>query len=141
MTYLALDPREDQVDSELLVCRGECDAKRDAPPLVHTAAAARRRRVLGLEHGMPPHRRLSSVIARLSRREPLAHEILGMATDNVHALLRDILAIRIVQREAAAELRLRQTRKCQIKFGHFLLRSLHAVGETRRREIDETIEL
>ena len=141
MTYLPLDPREDQIDDTLLVGRGKFDAEWDAPPLVQAASAASRRRVLGLEDGMTPHRRLASVVARLRRCEPLTHEVLSMATNDVHALLLDILAIRVVQREAAAELRLRQTRKCQIKFGHFLLRGLHAVGETRRRKIEETVEL
>ena len=53
VTYLARNPRENQIDGALLVCRGECDAKQDAPPLVHAAATAHRRRVLGLEDGMP----------------------------------------------------------------------------------------
>ena len=57
------------------------------------------------------HRRLLAIVGRVRRGEARAHEVLGMAADRIHPLLRDVPPLGIRKMEPAAEPRSRQPRK------------------------------
>lgn len=74
---------------------GEGPSSRNAMPLGEAAAAASRRGVLRDKHGMPAHRSLPSVVARLRWREALADDLLRMGGDCPPAQARDERAVGI----------------------------------------------
>lgn len=64
--------------------------------------------MLGYEHRVATHRRLSAVVWDVGRGKALTHKGFGMAAYNVNTFFHDILLISRLQPETAAESRARQ---------------------------------
>lgn len=105
---LAPYPLHEEVHYARLALWGDGRSLRDPPPLAQAPAAACRRCVLRLEHRMPSHGGLPPVVWRAGWRKPCSYEVLGMASDRVHALVGDVLPVRLREPEPRAELRLRK---------------------------------
>lgn len=91
---LAVDPRHQEVsDAGLALGRDVCPFW-NLPPFRQAVAAATGTGVLCFEHGMSAHRGLFAVVGRIGRREACADEVLAMATDRLHALVRDVFPVR-----------------------------------------------
>jgi hypothetical protein len=75
----------------------------DVVPLGQARAAARRRRMLGDEHRVPPPRRLPPVIAWLSRGESFADELCCVFQNDIQAVTLQTGRVLGTKPEAAAE--------------------------------------
>lgn len=64
--------------------------------------------MLGYEHRVATHRRLSAVVWDVGRGKALTHKVFGMATYSVKTFFHDIILINRLQPETAAESRARQ---------------------------------
>lgn len=105
---LALDPGHEEVDYARLARGGYLRSLWDLPPFREASTAAAGTGVLGLEDGMPAHRRLASVVGRVCGREARAHEVLGVTSDRPDAFLSDVSHVLGREVEPRPELRLRQ---------------------------------
>ena len=105
------NPRHDEIDDLRLPRLGERDAQRTLPPLVETAPAAGRRRMLGDEHGMAAHRGLPSVVFRMRGSEAKTHKVLRMSANRLHPLFRDIAPQVVGQAKPPTKRRSGQPRK------------------------------
>jgi hypothetical protein len=81
---------------------------RDAVPFGEARAAARGRRVLSDEGRMAPHRRLTSVVWRLGRRQPLPQELSCVLEHGFEAAIGQVGRVFRIQPKTAAELRSRK---------------------------------
>ena len=105
---LARYPRHQEVNYPELALRRNLRSPRNLPPLRKAVAAAACACVLRLEDGVPVHWSLPAVVRRIRRRETRADEVLGVAPDRLHALLRNILPVGRREVEPRSELRARQ---------------------------------
>ena len=115
---LAVDPRHQEIHNAGLAFWRDVCSFRNLPPVGEAIAAATGAGMLRFEHGMTAHRCLFSVIGRICRGEACADEVLAMAANRLHALVRDVLPIRIRKAETVAELGLCKFLERGIRSGH-----------------------
>ena len=104
LRQLPLNPCHEKVNDPPLSLGRDRGPARHLPPLEEAVAAAARAGVLGFEHGMPAHRRLSAVVGRIGRRKTRFDEPHTMGADRLHTLLADKASLECREMEPAAEL-------------------------------------
>ena len=119
---LSVDPGHEKVNYAALARGGNRRAAGNLPPFFETSTAAGGGGMLGLEHGMPAHRCLSSVVRRVRRRESGTDEILGMAADRLHAIIFYVAPVLRRQMEPRAERRAPEPRKRRVMPVHLASR-------------------
>ena len=147
--HLPPNPRHQEVDDAGLAFGRDSRPFRNLPPFRQAVAATTGAGVLRLEHGMSAHRGLLAVVWRIRsalaepfrfaqsarrcgfpkgrrprkgrlRSETCSDEVLAMATDRLHAFVRDVLPVRFRKAEPAAELGLRKPlERCISRCHHF----------------------
>jgi len=75
----------------------------DAVPLLETLPAARRRRVLGDERRMVPHRGLPAVVRDVGGRETLVYERSGVVEYGIETFASQIFELLLPKPKARAE--------------------------------------
>jgi hypothetical protein len=91
-------------------------------PFFEAAAAAGGCGVLGDENRMPAHRRLSAIILRRLRRQPLFDELPPMFQDHRQRFFGEIRLLLCPQSESAAKLAAGQRREQVVKIAHVFRR-------------------
>jgi len=97
---------------------GELVPARDAVPLLETSATAAGRGVLRDEHRMTAKGSLLAIVVGLRGRETAVDEFRGVVEDRDYTILTQVLELALLQGEAAAKSRVRQTREHLVKVAH-----------------------
>jgi hypothetical protein len=98
------EPPSNHGDDVIPFLRGKLVALAgDAVPLLEALPAARRRRVLGDECRMVPHRGLPAVVGNHRRGETLVDERAGVIEDGVEAVSAEVFELLPAEAEARAE--------------------------------------